>query len=479
MRRFSNYALGIYFTVFIGSAAGIVIKSLVARELGKESLGMYTYFISLNVISGIVFNLGLPSIITKVIAENQPYQRKLSAFSINLMLAIMALGAILSVVLWGRIDPVYSFSLLVLGPSALMPVVTAVFRGELTARDEIIYRLLRRISELLLILVFVIVLQQKTDFSPLIAGAVSWYVATALAVWMIFRRGLVAGFQSFVDILREPWLRTNLILSAALFLGNALTIIGGEVDKLIVGNFLGFADLGEYGAAILFFGLLGQVLEVVSGLYITIFPRDDNKTLPKYNKYTWVNLLCLPLIGLSTLLAIPFLSPILLGDGFVLVVPIFTLVSFSFVFKGIEMSNQALAIAIDKPYLTMQSTIWGIMIYVPLLYILVSNLGVYGAAIGQSFFWALYSIFQMYLLRKDAPEHMRSCASMLLRTLLVYCIALGVYFMVGETVWRYILPIVVYIVLGHVMNIWDGYFLVDLARMFISQARTLMARRVT
>jgi O-antigen/teichoic acid export membrane protein len=221
------------------------------------------------------------------------------------------------------------------------------------------------------------------------------------------------------------------------------------------------------------------VLEVVSGLYITIFPRDDNKTLPKYNKYTWVNLLCLPLIGLSTLLAIPFLSPILLGDGFVLVVPIFTLVSFSFVFKGIEMSNQALAIAIDKPYLTMQSTIWGIMIYVPLLYILVSNLGVYGAAIGQSFFWALYSIFQMYLLRKDAPEHMRSCASMLLRTLLVYCIALGVYFMVGETVWRYILPIVVYIVLGHVMNIWDGYFLVDLARMFISQARTLMARRVT
>lgn len=476
VRKFSSYALGIYAALFIGSVIGVVTKSIIAKELGKESFGLYTYFVSLTVVSASVFSLGMSDILTKVTAEQKPYSNDFNRFGIALVFGVTLVAVIAGILLAGLIEPIYVMALFALGPAALLPVATSVFRGELSTKREVSYRLLRRVAELGFVALLVVVLAIRDEMVAVYAVVASWYLTTLYLLFLMKKRDLFISPRRFVDVARQPWLRTHIVFSVSLWLAEVVTILGSQADSLIVGNALGFVELGEYGAALLFYGLVLQVLHVLANLFVTMFPRDNNKDLPNYQRIFNMNALLIPLIGMGTLLFIPLLSPVLLDDTYRLVTPLFAVLSFALVFRSLELPNRALAITIDKPQVNMQATLASIAIYLPTLWILVNRLGLLGAALSQVIFWALYSTVQAFLLRRHLPGHAAHGVRTALVGFGVYAVAIGAFLALADPTLRVIVPPLLYAGLGHLLRLWDVRVLWQFGQTLVASVRRRLAR---
>jgi O-antigen/teichoic acid export membrane protein len=467
--KFFKYAFAVYMTFLWGSVIGMIIKSLVAKELGKDAFGQYTFMVSLVVVMGSVFTFGLPDVMTKAIAEKRDYSGVFNRFALTLVLALTIASTLIGVITWGTIEEVYSIALLALGPVTLMPIANAIFRGEIATKHESSYRFLRRVLELGLMVVFIFVFSQSGNLIPVYAILISWYLASAYVIFLLRRRQLLLGPQQFMATLKQSWLRRNMSFAGFLWLAGIITILGNQADTLIVGTYLGFTDLGEYGGALLFNTLIGQVIGAMDSIFVSIMAREENRELNRYQNLIGLNVLIVPLFSLALLPFIGFLTPILLDDTYKLVLPLFALMSLMFVFKSVEPVNRAVFISIDRPQGNTQSTILAVVLYLPTLLILVSRWQLAGAAISFVLFWVLYNGIQIYLLKKYLPVHAHISARMTLVSFAIFLIALAAYFVVPDPVLSAALPTLLYVGLGQITGLWDLRQAVRLGRELINR----------
>lgn len=467
MRKLSTYAMGLYAVLFIGSIVTILLKSIIAKEslgFGREALGIYTYFLSLNAVFALVFSFGLPDLLTKVTIDKTDYSKDFHRFGIGIMNVLTVAGIILTVLLWNVVDQVHLMAILIIGPTAMMPVSTAVLRGDLETRSEVTYRLLRRTSPLLFLILVITVgvwagITSPNNMTPVYITVVSWYLGTAYIWRLLYKRGLIVGPAKLWEIVKQPWLRSRLVLSGSIWGAAIMGIIGGQGDRLIVGQSLGFAELGGYSGALLYYGLLGQILEVWGRLYITLFPREDNRTIEKYKRILSLTAVLLPMTGFMTLVAVPVTSWLVLDNTYTDVIPLYAILSFAFVYKATELVNLAMAITIEKPQINMKSTTTAVILYMPVLYVLVTNWGVFGAAASQVIFWGIYSSVQTLLFKEYLPEHARFSAKINIGTILIYALTMVAYFAVDNLIWRVLVPPALYIGLGHLFGLWNIRYL--------------------
>jgi len=451
--KFSSYAFAVYMTLFWGSAVGVLIKSLIAKDLSKGSFGMYTYLVSLIVVMNSVFSLGLPDVQIKLIAEGKPFAGDFSRFALTIALLMLAVSSVIALATWGLIPEIYSITLLALGPVSIMPMANAIFRGELSGKRESSYRLLRRIFELGVLVALLFALNLRTDMAPAYATLASWYLATLYLLYIMRGRTLFLRPRRFLNVLRQPWLRQSVSLSGFLWVASIITILGAQADNLVVGAHLGFVELGEYGAALLFNGLIGQVFEALDSIFVSILPRGKYREIASYQMFISFNMLVIPLLNLLMLPFIPALAHLLLDESYTLVVPLFAVASFIFVFKSVELVNQAMFITIDRPKDKTRATIYTVAIYLPVLWLLVSRLHLLGAAFSFVIFWALYNAILMVLLKPHLPEHAQASARMTLLAFGSYLASVIAFFILG-VFGGFVAPLL-YVGLGQVLGLWD------------------------
>jgi O-antigen/teichoic acid export membrane protein len=363
----------------------------------------------------------------------------------------------------------------------MLPIATAIFRGDLSTKAEVVYRLFRRAAPLIFLLVALVLaippsvqlpnltpvpvtsdwlhsLYPSNGLSPLtpvLTTVLGWLAGSVVLLYLIARRNLFMGPRDFIRTLRAPWLRRQMLLSVSIW-GAAITgALGGQADSLVIGNFIGYYELGEYAGALLYYSLLGQVLEVWGRLYVTLLPRDDNRSFYKYRRIMSLTSVMIPLFGFFTFVIIPVTQNILLDDSLTMIVPLYGILSFAYAFRAIELVNLAFAITVDKPDVNAKSTAFGLVTYLPVMVLMIATIGVYGAAIGQVLFWAIYSISQSFLFRKTHPEHANFSARTALTTFAIYAVMMAMYLVINNLVIGTIVCTVFYLGAGHLTGIWD------------------------
>jgi O-antigen/teichoic acid export membrane protein len=482
MRKLSSYAAGLYFVLIVGSLITIVIKSLITKRFGVEAFGMYQYFLSLNTIATLFLSFGLPDLLTKTTSEKREFSRDFNRFALALTFLISIVCVVAAILLWNVVtDRVYLMSLLIIGPSVMLPLATAIFRGDLSTKAEVVYRLFRRIAPLLFLLTALLLAVPPTIQLPSIAATVAmspwvqslfpsnglspltpvfttvlgWAVGSLVLFYLIHRRDLFMGPRDFFRVLRAPWLKRQLMLSSSLWGAAIVFAIGDQADALVIGNFIGYYQLGEYAGALLYYGFLGQVLEVWGRLYVTLLPRDDNRSFYKYRRVISLTSVMLPLLGFYAFSLIPLTQSILLDDSLTMIVPLYGILSFTYTFRAIELVNNSLAITVERPDVNAKSTAFGLAVYLPVMVLMISTIGVYGAAIGQVLFWALYSITQAFLLRKEHREHVNYSTRVALTTFVIYAIMMGLYLVINNFIIGLVVCTAFYLTAGHLMKLWD------------------------
>jgi O-antigen/teichoic acid export membrane protein len=486
MRKFSSYAAGLYFVLIVGSLITIVIKSLITKRFGVESFGMYQYFLSLNTIAALVLSFGLPDLLTKTTSEKRDFSYDFNRFALALTFLITIVCMVAAVALWNVVDDrVYVMSLFIIGPSVMLPLATAIFRGDLSTKAEVIYRLFRRIAPLIFLLIALLLAAPPTvqrpnitpavvtsvwlhslypsnglsPLTPVLTTILGWLAGSTILLYLIAKRRLFMSPRAFLRVLRAPWLKSQLFLSVSLW-GAAITFaLGGQADSLLIGNFLGYHELGEYAGALLYYGLLGQVLEVWGRLYIALFPRDDNRSLYKYRRIMSLTSVMIPLFGFYAFTIIPLTQDLLLDDSLTMIFPIYGILSFAFIFRAVELVNNALVITVEKPKINIQSTAFGLVTYLPVMVLMIATIGVYGAAIGQVLFWAIYSAMQAFLLRKSYREHANFSARTTLTTFVIYAMMFGLYLAINNFIIGVVVCTVFYLSAGHFTRIWDLHYI--------------------
>jgi O-antigen/teichoic acid export membrane protein len=168
-------------------------------------------------------------------------------------------------------------------------------------------------------------------------------------------------------------------------------------------------------------------------------------------------------LGLAaTVLAIP-LTPIFFGEDYTLAPILTAILSVSFVFKSVEVLNTAFTIANDYPQANFYSKVWALVIYLPSAFLLVSNFGVIGAACSNVISWGSYAMIHARYMGKKLPEHAAHTLrhGMVGTTLYIVIIALVLYI---DQIWFIFLAIPLYLVMGHLLRLWNLKQVPDLVR---------------
>lgn len=272
-----------------------------ARLLGKEGYGDFTYIFSWLTLIGGLATIGLDVLLVRQIAQYQAkklfaYNKGIIIFSLVLVIGLTTLltfiGIQLTAVLYLQI------ALLTIPCVALLQLLQAIFRGQK-------HIIIGQVGELLV---------KPATFLLLLATAY-WYTSMTLSLLQVIILNLVSYVLALVvsSILAwqkltlptiEPtydfknWMKGGL----SFFVLSALGLLNVRTDVLMIGWLIGTEDLGVYNIALRLSDLpklFLLVLNVALAPLITeLYTKNDLQQLQQLLKQSirWVLVLSLPLI---------------------------------------------------------------------------------------------------------------------------------------------------------------------------------------
>ena len=378
----------------------LLITPLQVNLLGMEAYGLLGFIIALQVVMG-VFDLGLSSTVTHEIASDPSPGNRASlqllrtATTLYWSLALL-IGAVLATAagniarVWFRPDTI-QLSELVLGLQ-----ITALFialRWPVALYSGVLIGI-QRLDILNLVKV-------GTISARLLGGIVVlliWRELTAFLVWialtsilevvafMIACRAVFPGWDwrpgFSVQILRRVW-RFSLTMSAL----GALSIGITQLDRLLVSSMLPLQELGYYSLAHTVALALTLVLSAFSTALMPSFAsahaadvRDE--LLQRYDVASRMVVFVTGAIFFPLLFFGDTLLSIWVGPNAAAGASLpLAILAAGYWLSCVASNPSTLAVACRKPQLPLQVTAICALFYVPLLYVLIVNWGIVGAAI--------------------------------------------------------------------------------------------------
>ncbi len=291
---------GDFFYHLINFAASI----LVARSLGGEAYGKYSFIFVFLSFFEIIVQFGLNPILTRECAQKKNEIPQILGNAILIRLALMGMVLPVALVLIKVLGyPVSvqqgvflaSFQLFL----TLRSIYETVFRVNLAMFYPALWNALRAVLNLAL--VAAIVAFHPTIFLFIGASVVSGFAGLA---------GLILFSRRFIQIDFRP--RWNLIRylvkeSAPLIIASCLTLLYCKIDVFMLSMMKGFSDVGYYSVAT----RLTEPLDIIAGsVTVSLFPllaRSFKENRSKFEIFFSKAFLTLLLIGL----------PLALGGSFV------------------------------------------------------------------------------------------------------------------------------------------------------------------
>lgn len=471
-RKIVSYTAGLYGVTIFAALIRVLLKSFVAKTVGKEALGAYAFFTTAQGLGISLLAFGLTRTLAKHVAaskEEAKYGPAVSAIIVLLIgLSVVLVGA--AFLLRSHLDWVWVLVLVSVGPATLFQLARAILRGQIDRNREIIAVSLYIGVQCISVALMIMLLAEPR--APVIGAAITNLLMAAATLLYFIRRNPAwwkpARLRQFYI---SSEFRYLLSLTAPLWITDILAIVGHHADQFIVKGQLGYVSLAEYAAAFTFVGLLDQPLSVLSRIFLVTFASGFYTSVEKYRRMSSLNLAFISTLGLIiTALSIP-LTSVLFTDEYTLTPTLATILSTAFVFKSVEVLNTALTIAKDYPQANRNSKIWTTALYLPLALFMVSRFGVVGAAWSNVISWGGYALIHALYMQRRLPLHAaHTLRETLLGTILYTGAAWSVWLI--NTSWFAIVAVPVYLGLGQLLRLWDLTQVPDLAHRLLSRHLT-------
>lgn len=464
LKKVLSYSVWLYAVSLLASLMRIVVKSYIAKTVGKEALGAYAYYMTVINLGSFVLAFGLRRSITKFVVassgENESGPVIVAVMSMGIVASLVMIVA--GVLLNNLIDWIYVLALVSVGLFTVYEVARSTLRGQFDQKREIIFAVLA------------VILQAAA-----VIGLVSVYPVPQAPVWGLAAANVLLGiliilyfagrFKHFwnpaqlVQGLQSAPFRGLMLLSTPLWITDVLEILGTQFDQLIVQARLGYIPLAEYAAAFTFIGIMDQPITVMSRVFLVSFAGGYYSDIEQYKKVTSVSMVFYSVLGLLVVSLSAPLTPIIFTKEYTLVPLLVAILSISCIFSSVEVLNSSLTIACDFPQANRNSKIWTTAVYIPLALLLVSRFGVIGAACSYVTSWGGYALTHALYMRRKLPAHAAyTFRELILGTSLYAAVIFAMSLL--HNPWLSLLIIPFYLGLGQLLQLWDLTFIPEIIR---------------
>lgn len=259
---------------------GLTVSLYLAKYLGPEDFGVYSYAISIISVLLLFTNLGIDPILIRELVDNKIYKMSLLGSSFALKL----IGGIIGFILMGFLGFYYGINsktgvvILIMSPIILfksLSILDSYFQSKKENKYPAIANMISIIIGSTLIFLF-IKLKYKLEYFALLYIIESSILIFALLFFYLRKSELqkwIVSKKISVNILKESW---------PLIIAGVASIINTRIDQIYIGSMLTPCVLGNYSAAAKvseFWLVLPTILNIV------FYPILINLRSLNYNKY--------------------------------------------------------------------------------------------------------------------------------------------------------------------------------------------------
>lgn len=259
---------------------GLTVSLYLAKYLGPEDFGVYSYAISIISVLLLFTNLGIDPILIRELVDNKINKMSLLGSSFALKL----IGGIIGFILMGFLGFYYGFNsktgvvILIMSPIILfksLSILDSYFQSKKENKYPAIANMISIIIGSTLIFLF-IKLKYKLEYFALLYIIESAILIFALLFFYLRKSELhkwIVSKKISVNILKESW---------PLIIAGVASIINTRIDQIYIGSMLTPSVLGNYSAAAKvseFWLVLPTILNIV------FYPILINLRSLNYNKY--------------------------------------------------------------------------------------------------------------------------------------------------------------------------------------------------
>ncbi|WP_010179989.1 flippase [Glaciecola sp. HTCC2999] len=375
---------------------GLFVGIWVARYLGPEQFGLFSYAQSFVALFATFTTLGLDGIVIRELVKGSGDRDKLlgTAFVLKFFGAIFVLFLLAVSIFFQASDYKTNLLIFIIASSTVFQsfnIIDFYFQSKVLSKYVVYINIL---SLLLSSLIKVILILNK---APLIAFAfVILFDSLVLASGLIYY--YVKNKLSFLDWTFDKGLAKSLLNDSwPLILSGLVVSMYMKMDQIMINHMLGSVEVGKYAAAVRLSEAWYFIPVVISS---SLFPAIINaKKISKELYYSRIQKLYDLMAWMAIAIAIPmtFLSDwvidLLYGKEFVqagkvLMIHIWSSV---FVFLGVASSKWFIVEGLQK--YSLYRTLFGAILNILLNFVLIPMYGIYGAAVAT----LLSQIFACYL----------------------------------------------------------------------------------
>lgn len=368
-------------------AVGLVVGVWLARYLGPEQYGLYSYALAFVSIFAVAAALGLDDLIVRDAVSHPQQQRELlgSAAALRLLGGGVTLGGAVAAILVLRPGDRVSHELVaIIAAGALFQSVGVIefwFHSQLQARLVVLGKcaafMLTSLARVGLILAG----------APLVAFA--WVALAEVALGGV---GLLAAYRHsggrigewqvsparIKGLLRDGW---------PLMAASMVITIYLRIDQVMLGELAGDGEVGIYAVAV----RLAEVWYFVpAALYWSLFPgiaaargNDEGLFFDRLQKFYNVAAAAGYLIALPTALLAHWLVPLLFGGDYAGSGTMLAVLIWGNLFSGLEMARSGFLTAMNWTRLYLVTASLGCLLNIALNWLLIPKFGGMGAAVAS------------------------------------------------------------------------------------------------
>ena len=299
--------------------SGVVVGIYVARYLGPERFGIFSYALAIVSIFMAVSKLGMESVLVRELVRHPDRQREYMGTAFGLMLS----GALFSILLIGMLvrmledEPLIRVYIWIMSVGLIFQtslVVDYLFQSEVLARLSATAKSIALLVNSLIKVALVLSGADLLAFA--IVFALEQAVVAAFLLLVYFRRKRPAFFLSFRAVLVAPLLKSAWPMVLSGIAGMLLT----RIDQVMIKHFLGAHQLGLYGAAAKIYEAWIVLPFILSISMLPLITKLKSGAPAAYEqKLTWlftVTFWASVFFALVTSLAGEWIILLLFGDGF-------------------------------------------------------------------------------------------------------------------------------------------------------------------
>ena len=250
--KVAKQTLFLFVAQIFGMVVGFVSNMLLAKQMGATNFGIYSLSLAIITFISIFFEFGYFSSASKMLANNHDINLEKKIFGASIIIAciLSAFFIVFALVISFLLEKIFSYEIgRIIRISSFISwsfVIPFFMELILKGSNPIGYLAGFNIfSKILFVafLSFLFIFERLTPLNALLSFSLSYAVAFAIYAYM-----LRPNFSSFFEILRAIN-SENKRYGKYIYKGRIFAVSAYNIDRLLIGYFIGSKDVGFYGLA--------------------------------------------------------------------------------------------------------------------------------------------------------------------------------------------------------------------------------------